>query len=169
MRYLPVLLVLVACNALGADTPEKPAAAHDGAWLQSGIKQYLRSNAHESLSDSETMDAMLAMSYVCAVVDLEKYLVLRADLLASALEDARKKEHHIDPEKIDGMAAALTLLIPLMQTGFTTESPSCDRVIAVVGDYLDRYPEVLTKGADEVVEGALLEAYPRPTSSSPGG
>ena len=109
MRYLPALLVLVACNALGADTPEKPAA-RDGAWLQSGIRQYQRSNAHETLSHGETIDAMLAMSYVCAVVDLEKYLVLRADLLESALEDARKKEHHIDPEKIDGMAAALTCL-----------------------------------------------------------
>ena len=160
MRYLPAVLAFVACNGLAADAPEKPQA-RDGAWLQNGIRQYQRFNAHENLSDKEANDALFVTSYVCAVVDLEKYLVLRADLLAGALEEGRKKKDHINPEKLNGMTAALPMLIPLMETKFFTESPSCDRVFVIVRDYLDKYPEVLAKDADEIVEKALLDAYPK--------
>jgi hypothetical protein len=163
MRYLPAVLAFVACSGLAIDSPEKPRA-RDGAWLQNGIRQYQRLNAHENLSDKETSDAQVVTSYVCAVVDLEKYLVLRADLLAGALEEGRKK-HHINPEKLNGMMAALPMLAPLMETTFFTDSPSCERVFVIVRNFLDKYPEMLTKDADEVVEEALLEAYPKADKS----
>ena len=158
MRYLPPVLVLITCNALAGDLPEAPQA-RDGAWLQNGIRQYERHNAHENLSDKEATDALVVTSYVCAVVDLEKYLLQRADLLAQALQAGRKKKRYINPEKVDGMAAALPMLVPLLETRFFTESPTCGTVFAVVRDYLDKYPEVLPDDADAIVEKALLNAY----------
>jgi hypothetical protein len=92
------------------------------------------------------------------VVDLEKYLVQRANLLAAALEEGRKK-HNINPRRLDGMTEALPMLVPLMKTHFFTDIPSCDAAFVIVRDYLEKYPEVLTKDADAVVEKALLDAY----------
>jgi hypothetical protein len=156
-RWLPAVLALIACNALAADDPEK-AQQLDGAWLRNGIDQYERLNAHENLSERDSNDALVVRSYVCAVVDLEKYLVLRADLLAGAVRAARKK-HHINPEKLNGMAEALPILVPLMQTKFATDSPSCDQIVLSVQEYLNKYPEMLTKDAAVVIEKALLDRY----------
>ena len=156
-RWLPAVLALIACNGLAADDPEK-ARQLDGVWLRNGIDQYERLNAHENLSERDSNDALVVRSYVCAVVDLEKYLVLRADLLAGAVRAARKK-HHINPEKLNGMAEALPILVPLMQTKFATDSPSCDQVVLSVREYLTTYPEMLTKDAAVVIEKALLDRY----------
>jgi hypothetical protein len=160
MRYLPFVLAFAACNALATDAPEIPPV-RDGAWLQNGIRQHERFDAHEKLSDKEVNDALAVTSYVCSVVDLEKYLVKRADLLAGALQDGKQKRH-INPQKLDGMATALPLLIPLMDTRFFEENPSCDKVFVVVRNYLDKYPEMLPKNAEEIVEKALLDAYRKP-------
>ena len=156
-RWLPAVLALIACNPLAADDPEK-AQQLDGAWLRSGIDQYERLNAHENLSETDSKDALVVRSYVCAVVDLEKYLVLRADLLAGAVQAARKK-HHINSEKLNGMAEALPILVPLMRTKFATDSPSCDQIVLSVREYLTKYPEMLTKDAAVVIEKALLDRY----------
>jgi hypothetical protein len=157
MRYLPAIMALVACSSVTVGAPEEPKQ-RDGLWLQNGIRQYQRFNAHENLSEKDTNDALVVTSYVCAVVDLEKYLVRRAYLLAGALEDDRKK-HHINPQVLDGMAEALPMAVPLMKTKFFTDSPTCDAAYVIVRDYLEKYPEVLSKGADAVVEKALLDAY----------
>jgi hypothetical protein len=157
MRCLLVVLAFIACNGRAADNPEK-IEQRDGAWLQSGINQYQRLNAHENLSDREVNDALVVRSYVCAVLDLEEYLVLRADLLAGAVGE-RRKQHHANPEKFSGMAEALPILVPLMQTKFSKESPPCDRVVLIVRDYLGKYPEVLAKDADVIIDKALLDAY----------
>jgi hypothetical protein len=154
MRYLPAIMALVACSSVTVGAPEQ----RDGLWLQSGIRQYQRLNAHEKLSEKETNDALVVTSYVCAVVDLEKYLVRRAYLLAGAFEEGRKK-HHINPQMLDGMAEALPMAVPLMKTKFFTDNPSCEAAFVIVRDYLEKYPEVLTKDADAVVEKALLDAY----------
>ncbi len=156
-RWLPGVLALIACNALAADDPEK-AQQLDGAWLRNGIDQYERLNAHENLSETDSKDALVVRSYVCAVVDLEKYLVLRADLLAGAVQAARKK-HHINSEKLNGMAEALPILVPLMRTKFATDSPPCDQIVLSVREYLRKYPEMLTKDAAVVIEKALLDRY----------
>ena len=157
MRYLRAIMALVGCSSVTVGAPEEPKQ-RDGVWLQNGIRQYQRFNAHENLSEKETNDAMVVTSYVCAVVDLEKYLVQRAILLAGALEEGRKK-HHNNPQMLDGMAEALPMLVPLMKTNFFTDSPSCDTAFVIVRNYLEKYPEVLTKDADAVVEKALLDAY----------
>jgi hypothetical protein len=156
-RWLPAVLALIACNGLAADDPEK-AQQLDGAWLRNGIDQYERLNSHENLSENDSNDALVVRSYVCAVVDLEKYLVLRADLLAGAVQAARKK-HHINPEKLNGMAEALPILVPLMRTKFATDSLSCDQIVLSVREYLSKYPEMLTKDAAVVIEKALLDRY----------
>lgn len=80
-------------------------------WLQNGIRQHQRLNAHENLSERDANDALVVTSYVCAVVDLEKYLVQRADLLAGALH--RRKKRALDPKILDGMTRALPILVPL--------------------------------------------------------
>jgi hypothetical protein len=157
MRCLLAVLAFVAYNGRAADEPEN-AQQRDGVWLRNGISQYERLNAHESLSDNESNDALIIRSYVCAIVDLEEYLVLRANLLGRAVGDARKR-HHINPQKLDGMAEALPILVPLMQTKFSTESPPCERAVLIVRDYLAKYPEMLTRDSDVVIEKALLEAY----------
>jgi hypothetical protein len=157
MRYLPAIMALVACSSAIADAPEE-LRQRDGEWLQNGIRQYERINAHENLSERETNDARVVTSYVCAVADLEKYLVQRAELLAEALDAVRKK-HHINPQVLDGMAEALPMLVPLVKTKFFRDSPSCDAALVIVRDYLEKYPEVLTKDADAVVEKALFDAY----------
>jgi hypothetical protein len=130
----------------------------DGAWLQNGIKQYDRRNAHETLSDKDASDALVVTSYVCAVLDLEKYLVQRAGLLSGALTDGKKKKH-LDPRMLDGMTRALPLVIPLLKTRFLAADPSCDSALTIVRDYLEKYPEMLDKQADVIVEKALLDAY----------
>lgn len=156
-RWLPAVLALIACNGPAADGPEK-APQRDGVWLRNGIDQYERLNAHENLSENDANDALVVRSYVCAIVDLEKYLVQRADLLAGAVGAARKKRH-IHPERLAGMAEALPILVPLMQTRFSTDSPPCDRIVLSVGEYLGKYPEMLTKDADVVIDKALLDTY----------
>ena len=57
------------------------------------------------------------------------------------------------------MAEALPILVPLMKTNSSTDSRSCDAAFVIVRDYLEKYPEALTKDADVVVENALLDAY----------
>ena len=135
-----------------------PPSPRDGAWLQSGIKQYQRRGAHESLSSKEADEAASVSSYICAVVDLEGYLAQRAAQLSEAVR-AGKKKKHIDPQVLDGMTRALPMLIPLMSTGFPKDLPSCERAVFIVRDYLAMYPEMLPKDADVIVERALLDAY----------
>jgi hypothetical protein len=158
MRYLPAFLAFVACGSVAAGPPEEPQQ-RDGTWLQKGLRQYERLNARESLSDEDANDARIARSYVCAVVDLEKYLVERADLLAGAFEEGKKKKRHLNPQLLEGMSRAIPMLVPLMQTDFSTDSPSCERAIVIVRDFLEKYPEVLDKQADALIEKALLATY----------
>ncbi len=157
MRCLLAVLAFVAYRGGAADEAEN-AQQRDGVWLRNGISQYERLNAHESLSNNDSNDALVVRSYVCAIVDLEEYLVLRANLLARAVGDARKL-HYINPQKLNGMAEALPILVPLMQTKFSTDRPPCERAVLMVRDYLAKYPEMLTKDSDVVIEKALLEAY----------
>ena len=57
------------------------------------------------------------------------------------------------------MAEALPILVPLMQTRFSTDSPPCDRIVLSVGEYLGKYPEMLSKDAEVVIDKALLDTY----------
>ncbi len=158
MRYLAVMLAFVACKALAAGTPEE-RQEHDGVWLQNGIKQQQRLSAHESLSEQQAHDALTVSSYICGVVELEKYLVHRADLLAAAVRRGSRKKQPIDPRMLAGMMHAFPLLAPLMKTDFLTDAPSCERSVVIVGDFLDQYPEMIDKDAGELIEKALLAAY----------
>jgi hypothetical protein len=163
MRILAAIVACITYNAAAWGAPWLPPV-RDGGWLQNGIKQQQRWNAHEHLSDQELNDATLVTSYVCAVVDLEKELVQRAALLSQALQDGKKKKH-LDSRLLEGMAQAVPILVPLMKSDFVTDGPSCDRALVVVQDYLAKYPEMLDKDADAVVEKALLATYNR--SSEP--
>jgi hypothetical protein len=154
---LLAVLALVACHVSAADDPQI-TQLRDGSWLRNGINQLARLNAHETLSEKETDDALVVRSYVCAIVDLERYLVLRADLLASAVGEGGKKRR-ASAERLAGMAAALPILVPLMQTRFSADGAPCDGVVLTVGDYLDKYPEMLTKDAALIIDRALLDAY----------
>jgi hypothetical protein len=139
MRYLAAILTWATFSGALAATPA-PTAVRDGAWLQNG-------------------DAGMVTSYVCAVVDLEKYLIERATTLSRALHEGKKKKQHLDPRMLDGMNRALPLVLPLMKTRFLEDSPSCEKAVAIVHDYLEKYPEMLPKDADVIVERALLDAY----------
>ena len=130
----------------------------DGAWLQNGVKQQQRWVKHENLSDRELNDATLVTSYICAVVDLEKEMVRRAVLLSEALQDGKKKKH-LDPRMLKGITQAVPILVPLMKSDFITDGPSCDRALVIVQDFLAKYPEMLDKDADAIVEKALLATY----------
>jgi hypothetical protein len=153
------MLACIAYNGAICSAPWLPPV-RDGAWLQNGVKQQRRWNAHENLSDKELNDATLVTSYVCAVVDLEKEMVQRAALLSAALQDGKKKKH-LDPRMLEGMTQAVPILVPLMNSDFTTDGPSCDRALVIVQDYLVKYPEMLDKDADAIVEKALLATYHR--------
>ena len=147
-------MTCITCNAAAWGAPWLPPV-RDGVWLQNGIKQQQRWNAHETLSDKELSDATLVASYICAVVDLEKELVRRAMLLSGALEEGKKKRH-LDPRILEGMTRAVPILVPLMSSDFVTDGPTCDRALMIVQDYLTKYPEMLDKDADAIVEKALL-------------
>lgn len=163
MRILVATLIGLTYSAVTWSTPWLPPV-RDGAWLQNGVKEQQRWNAHETLSEKELNDATLVTSYICAVVDLEKELVQRATQLASALQ-ADKRQKHLDPHLLDGMTHAVPILVPLAKSDFATDSPSCDRALTIVGDYLTTYPEMLDKDADAIVEKALLAKYDRSTGS----
>jgi len=156
MRYLSAVLAFIAWSSATTGAPQVPRQ-RDGAWLQNGIRQHQRLNAHEGLSEKDANDALIVTSYVCAVVDLEKYLVQRVDLLGGALEDGKKRA--LDPKMLYGMTRALPILVPLMKTDFFTDSPSCERGVVIVRDYLEKYPETLPKDASAIVDNALLDAY----------
>lgn len=137
-RLSAVLTSLTLSGAIAA-TPQS-VAARDGAWLQKG-------------------EAKTVTSYVCAVVDLERYLVERATTLSRALHAGKKKKQHLDPRMLEGMDQALPLILPLMKSRFLEDSPSCDKALEIVHAYLEKYPEMLPKDADVIVERALLDAY----------
>jgi hypothetical protein len=160
MRYLAALLAFTVCGSVIAAAPDEPRQ-HDGAWLENGLKAYQRLNAHESLAEQDASAARVVTSYVCAVVEMEKSLVMRANLLAAAFHEGRRRKQHIDARTLEGMGQALPLIVPLMQSGFPAENPSCEQTYRLVQDFLEQYPEVLDKGADVVVEKALLDAYDR--------
>jgi len=130
----------------------------DGAWLQNGIKQQQRWNAHENMSDKELSDATMVTSYICAVVDLEKELVQRAALLSEASQDSKKKRH-LDPRLLEGMTQAGPILVPLMKSDFVHDAPSCNNALVIVQDYLAQYPEMLDGDAAAIIEKALLATY----------
>jgi hypothetical protein len=44
---------------------------------------------------------------------------------------------------------------------FVTDGPTCDTALVIVQDYLTKYPEMLDKDADAIVEKALLATYNR--------
>lgn len=156
MRSPWVMLVWATYSAAAGSAPWVPPV-RDGAWLQNGIKQQQRWNAHEALSAEELNEATLVTSYVCAVLDLEKYLVERAELLSGAV-DAKKKPR-LDPRLLTGMKRAAPILIPLIESKFSSDPPSCERAQVIVQHYLENYPEMLGKDADAIVEKALLDAY----------
>jgi hypothetical protein len=157
MRALAAILTCLTYSATTWGTPWLPPV-RDGAWLQNGINQQQRWNAHENLSDKESNDATLVTAYVCAVVDLENELVQRAAQLSEALQEGKKKKH-LDPRLLEGMTQAVPILVPLMKSDFTTEPPSCDKALVIVRDYLAKYPQMLDKDADAIVEKALLATY----------
>jgi hypothetical protein len=159
MRTLVAILLSVTYSVTSWGTPWL-TPVRDGAWLQNGIKQQQRSNAHESLSDKELSDATQVAAYVCAVVDLEKDLTQRAALLAEAAQQGKKKKH-LDPHLLEGMHQAALILLPLVNSDFNTDALSCDRALVVVQDYLIKYPEMLDKDAADIVERALLASYER--------
>lgn len=146
MRRLHALLACVAWSGATAATPSSMPGPRDGTWLQNGVKQ----------------NAVTVTSYVCAVTDLEKYLVQRATTLEQALHDGKRKKKHLDPRMLSGMMRALPLVIPLVDTDFLKDDPSCDKAVVIVRDYLDKYPEMLPKDADVIIERALLDAYSKP-------
>jgi hypothetical protein len=156
MRSRLVMLVCAAYTAAALSAPWVPPV-RDGAWLQNGIKQQQRWNAHEMLTVEELNEATLVTSYICAVVDLEKYLVERAELLSGAV--GGKKKPRLDPRLLTGMKRAAPILIPLIESRFASDPPSCERTQVIVQDYLQSYPEMLEKDADAIVEKALLDAY----------
>ena len=158
MRYLLAILACVTCSGVTAATSAS-VTVRDGTWLQNGVKLHQRWTAQESLSNDDVRAAIAVTSYVCAVVDLEKYLVERATTLSQAVHEGKKKKQHLDPQMLDGMRRALPIVIPLMKTDFLHDGPSCDKVVAIVHDYLEKYPEMLPKDADVIVEKALLDAY----------
>ena len=157
MRVLVAILTCLTYSAPTWGTPWLPPV-RDGAWLQNGIKQQQRWNAHENLSDKDLNDATLVTSYICAVVDLEKELVQRAALLSEALQ-AGKQKKHLDPRMLEGTLKAVPILVPLMKGDFNENGPSCDKASVIVGDYLTKYPEMLDKDAGAIVEKALLATY----------
>jgi hypothetical protein len=157
MRVLAAILTCITYSAATWGAPWLPPV-RDGAWLQNGIKQQQRWNAHENLSDKELNDATLVTSYICGVVDIEKEQVQRAAQLSEALEDGKKKKH-LDPRMLEGLTQAVAILVPLMKTDFITDGLSCDRVLVMVQDFLAKYPEMLDKGAESIVEKALLATY----------
>jgi hypothetical protein len=159
MRSRLVMLVCAAYTAAALSAPWVPPV-RDGAWLQNGIKQQQRWNAHEMLTVEELNEATLVTSYICAVVDLEKYLVERAELLSGAV--GGKKKPRLDPRLLTGMKRAAPILIPLIESRFASDPPSCERTQVIVQDYLQSYPEMLEKDADAIIEKALLEAYRPP-------
>jgi hypothetical protein len=159
ISYFLAVLLVIACNVRAADYPLM-TELHDGSWLRNGLNQLERLNAHETLSEQETNHALVVRSYVCAVVDLERYLVLRADLLARAVGEGRKK-HRANAERLEGMAAAIPILVPLMQTKFSVEGAPCESIVLTVGEYLEKYPEMRTKDAGVIIDKALLDAYSR--------
>ena len=62
---------------------------------------------------------------------------------------------------LEGITQAVLILVPLMKTDFTTDGPSCDGALVIVQDYLTKYPEMLDKDADAIVDKALLATYSR--------
>ncbi len=148
MRYPAMLLTLAACSTAMAAPPGE-RQQRDGVWLQDGIRQ------HE----------VAVTSYICGVVSFEKYLVQRAELLQGALQRGKRRKQPIDPRMLAGMIQALPLVTPLMKSDFLTEDPSCDRAVELVGEFLDKYPEVIDKDAGELIEKALLAAYEKPTEN----
>jgi hypothetical protein len=159
IRHLPAILACLAWSGATAAPPPVSLSVRDGAWLQNGVKLQQRWLAHETLSDEDLSEAKTVKAYVCAVLDLEKYLVERATTLSRALHEGKRKKQHLDPQMLDGMSRALPLVIPLMKTPFLEDSPSCDKAVVIVREYLEKYPEMLPKDAHEIVEKALLDAY----------
>ena len=159
MRVLVAIVICIGCSAATWGAPWLPPV-RDGAWLENGIKQQQRWNAHETLSDKEVNDATLVTSYICAVVDLEKEFVRRAARLSGALQEGKKKKH-LDPRMLEGMNQAVPILVPLMSSDFVRDNPTCDTAVVIVHDYLTKYPEMLDKDADAIVEKALLATYDR--------
>ena len=157
MRTLAVILTCMTYSVATWGAPWLPPV-RDGAWLQNGIKQQQRWNEHENLSDKELNDATLVTSYICAVVDFEKELVQRATLLSKALRDAKKKGAPRSAH-LEGITQAVPILVPLMNSDFMTDGLSCDRASVIVQGYLAKYPEMLDKDADAIVEKALLAIY----------
>ena len=157
MRVLVTIVMCISYSAATWGAPWLPPV-RDGTWLENGIKQQQRWNAHETLSDKDLNDATLVTSYICAVVDFEKELVRRAALLSQALQD-RKKKKRLDPHMLEGMTQAVPILVPLMSSDFLAADPPCDKALMIVQDYLTKYPEMLDKDADAIVEKALLATY----------
>jgi hypothetical protein len=152
------MLICCSYSSLAVSAPWIPPV-RDGNWLQNGIKQQQRWNAHQTLSEAELNDATIVTSYVCADIDLQKYLVQRAALLTDAVEG--KKKPHLDRRLLAGMTQAAPILVPLIDTDFPNQPPSCDHGLVIVQEYLQTYPEMLDKDAAVIVEKALLEAYQR--------
>jgi len=149
-----MLAALISSSTQAQET----APERNGVWLHGGIEFYQRMSRHEELSQSEAARALFVVSYVCAVVDLEKYLVYRSDLLKRAITAAQKRTH-LDPKELKGIYEGLPLSVPLMETRFLQDSPSCETVIGMVQTFMVQHPETLSTSAEVIVEGALLEAY----------
>jgi hypothetical protein len=158
MKHLWFALACLTCSGISWSAPWVPPV-RDGAWLQKGIQQQQRWSAHEKLSDEELSEATIVTAYVCAIVDLEKDLIHRATLLSEALESSKKKKQHLNSAIVEGMRKTVPILLPLAKGDFDASSLSCDKAVGIVRVYLDKYPELLDKDAESIVEKALIDAY----------
>lgn len=163
MRLTATVCAFLVCFCGSAWGAPQLAELRDGVWLQEGLKQYRRSAAHERLSERETNDALAVTAYVCAIVDLEKYLARRAAQLAVALADAQAKAQanaQADSTTVfAGITRAVPILVPLLKSDFLMQAPTCERSYDIVRAFLDKYPDMLDKDAYAVVDRALLAAY----------
>jgi len=150
--------------ALAADEPQTQtlqqpqAGARDGRWLRNGIREYQRYTNRAASADGPA--GLAAAYYIRGVLDELTVATLRARVQDRLLNESNNTT---DPKAKLGMRADYDFFAPLWKSGFVDSDLQADQCMQMISNYLDAHPEKWNLPAIQLIEQAMLAAFPPKT------
>jgi hypothetical protein len=140
-----------------------PQVERNGTWLRSEIRQYEKFQNKEPQSLADASQAVAIIFYVRGVLDVQFALHTKATvqgLIIQGSQELKNPKQKLPQCDIDCLRTSNKFFVPLSQTEFFAANHSMDQYMQVIKNYLEKHPEKWARTADNIIEWAMLDAFP---------